>query len=247
MPLLALDTSGPSLYLALRKGSEVFQKRCDQKNSHNEKLSSLYSELLASANITSREISSITVGEGPGSFTGLRIGLSFAKGLSHALKIPLKMGSSFTAAAWSQRNAGKLIVTISDARRSEYFSAVHKSDGVSVEELLSPGILTADQLRVSVEDLRKRHEISSAETAVVQLHGELAHPLEGVSIIPGCLGTALLELEGSDVESYRVSSISLAAPSYIRAVAALSIAEREKLKVEKKGAEVTEKVMEVPM
>lgn len=237
MPRLAIDTSGPSLYLALKKGDEVYRVQCNEKNSHNEKLGSLYSELLRNAGITSGELASITVGEGPGSFTGLRIGLGFAKGLSHALGIPLRMQSSFAAAAWTVKEQGQLLVTLSDARRGEFFAAGFLRGKARNTNLLPPQVLTSEELIAWTESAKRDHQVE--DVVIVMVHGELEHPLPYQSLLPECLATSLLELTtGDNLESYRVTSVSLATPSYVRAVAALSIAERQKLKDEKRIGEV---------
>jgi len=100
-PLLAIETSdalcGACVYFSEEK---FFSSKLILKHSHAEKLFELINSVLALASITQSELKAIAVSNGPGSFTGLRIGLSAAKGIAKALSIPIIPVPTFEALAF---------------------------------------------------------------------------------------------------------------------------------------------------
>src|SRR5690606_6369891 len=95
--------------------------------SHGENLTSFVEEVLKQERITPQQLSAVCVTSGPGSYTGLRIGVSTAKGLCYALSIPLIAVDALsvirdTAAA---KYPGQNIIPMIDARRMEVFSAAY--------------------------------------------------------------------------------------------------------------------------
>jgi len=99
-PILAIETSdsicGVCVYFNEEK---YFSSKLVLKHSHAEKLFELINSVLKSASITQSDLKSISVSSGPGSFTGLRIGLSAAKGIAQALLIPIIIVPTFEALA----------------------------------------------------------------------------------------------------------------------------------------------------
>jgi hypothetical protein len=94
--LLAIDTSGSFCSIALRRGDGVTVERASSgEGDHFERLPDLVAETLRVGQLSACDLSAIVVGLGPGSFTGLRIGLSYAKGLATAARVPLLGVSSF--------------------------------------------------------------------------------------------------------------------------------------------------------
>ena len=100
-PLLAIETSdsicGACVYFSEEK---FFSSKLVQKHSHAEKLFGVINSVLEMASITQNELKSIAVSNGPGSFTGLRIGMSAAKGIAQALSIPIIPVPTFEALAF---------------------------------------------------------------------------------------------------------------------------------------------------
>ena len=100
-PLLAIETSdsicGACVYFSEEK---FFSSKLVLKHSHAEKLFEVINAVLEMASITQNELKSIAVSNGPGSFTGLRIGMSAAKGIAQALSIPIIPVPTFEALAF---------------------------------------------------------------------------------------------------------------------------------------------------
>ncbi len=88
--ILALDTSGSRCDVAVVKGDEpLAQATWIERNAHSEKLIPLIEEALAASTLSRQKIDAVAISIGPGSFTGLRVGLSAAKGLALALDVPI--------------------------------------------------------------------------------------------------------------------------------------------------------------
>ena len=102
--------------------------------SHAEMLHPLINEALLESQLTIKEIEAIAVGKGPGSYTGLRIGVSAAKGLCFANDIPLISINSLEILAQSMNIDSGLIVPMIDARRMEVYAAIYDKNHNSVRE-----------------------------------------------------------------------------------------------------------------
>src|SRR4051812_47355215 len=88
--LLAIDTGGAHAFCALACGDgRVIEAASQGEASHNEELALLIDGLFAGAGTAPKELEAVVIGSGPGSFTGLRIGYSMAKGICYSLGIPL--------------------------------------------------------------------------------------------------------------------------------------------------------------
>jgi len=100
LPILAIETSdsicSASLFFSEEK---YFSTKITLKHSHSEKLFSIINSVVEQAEIQKHHIKSIAVSAGPGSFTGLRIGMAAAKGLSQSLNIPIYLVPTFEAIA----------------------------------------------------------------------------------------------------------------------------------------------------
>lgn len=96
--------------------------------SHAEKLHLFIEDVIQEAGISWSQLSAIAVSQGPGSYTGLRIGVSAAKGLSYALQIPLISVDTLASLAHQVTQNDGLIVPMIDARRMEVYSAIFDSN-----------------------------------------------------------------------------------------------------------------------
>ncbi len=138
MPLiLSLETATTNCSVALASDGKVVASRSINSGySHSEKINVFIQEVIAQAGVTLKDFQAVAVSSGPGSYTGLRIGISTAKGLCYALDIPLIAVNTLDAMAQGF-NAGKdeLIVPMIDARRMEVYSAVYDSEKKRVSEI----------------------------------------------------------------------------------------------------------------
>lgn len=124
--ILNIETSTKVCSVALGKDGECIESSTihDDKYSHAEKLNILIEALMQQVGIELGQLHAIAVSKGPGSYTGLRIGVSTAKGLCYGLDIPLVSVNSLLAMANSQTQLGGTLCPMIDARRMEVFTAV---------------------------------------------------------------------------------------------------------------------------
>jgi tRNA threonylcarbamoyladenosine biosynthesis protein TsaB len=136
MLILAIDTATDRLGLALRRDDTTMAElHLDLGRKHAEKILVGLDGLLADLGVLPRQIGGIAVSLGPGSFTGLRIGLAFAKGLALATDAQLVGIPSLTVLAAGALPWVGAVVPCLDARRGEvYYSAYHLTSG-GVEHL----------------------------------------------------------------------------------------------------------------
>lgn len=142
--ILHLETATKVCSVALSLNGQIKQLKEIQEAgfSHGENLTLLIEEILKSEGITANQLSAVSIASGPGSYTGLRIGVSTAKGFCYALSIPL---IAVDALVSIQQNAiekypSQNIIPMIDARRMEVFAAVYNSKG----EIIKP--ISADVL-----------------------------------------------------------------------------------------------------
>ncbi len=150
--ILGLDTSTEILGLALlREGRVVSSLSLAIGRSHSEKLPGTLDRFLSEAGVLVSELSGLAVSIGPGSFTGLRVGLSLAKGMAYTLGLPLVGVPTLKALAWRCRPSRHPIGAMLDARKGEVFYAQYEERGGELERkspdrALSPEAL-ANEIR----------------------------------------------------------------------------------------------------
>lgn len=128
--LLHLETSTKTCSVAIsNEGKLITLKEVEDENySHAEKLNGFITDALEEANLTLKELSGVVVTSGPGSYTGLRIGVSTAKGLAYALEIPLIAVDALAGLAFQaiqKHKQASFVLAAIDARRMEIFSAIY--------------------------------------------------------------------------------------------------------------------------
>lgn len=130
--ILHIDSTTKVCSIALSKKAELVQLvELDSDGlAHSEKLHLFIEECLEKASIKPSDLIAVSVSKGPGSYTGLRIGVSAAKGLCYGLNIPLIAVDTLAAMANSVAKdvePGAVLIPMIDARRVEVFCSIHQS------------------------------------------------------------------------------------------------------------------------
>lgn len=135
--ILHLETATKVCSVALSKNGEIISLKDEQADAfiHSEALTLFIEEVLAEANVLIADLSAISISSGPGSYTGLRIGLSTAKGLCFALNIPLISVETLLALKELASNEDFTIIPMLDARRMEVYAQVFSSNGTILQTL----------------------------------------------------------------------------------------------------------------
>jgi len=155
--ILNIETSSPVCSVCIaQNGILIDYRETTEANSHARLLTTMIDELLNSNKISYQQIEAVAVSSGPGSYTGLRIGVSVAKGLCYALNIPLLSISTLQSIAENMRaktnNSLSYYLPMMDAKRMDAFTAIFDQEG---NEIAPPKAVTIDV------DFRK--EISNFE------------------------------------------------------------------------------------
>ncbi len=128
-------TKNCSVSLATNGITIVCKEIAELGYSHAEKLHLFIEEVINDAGISLSSLKAIAVSQGPGSYTGLRIGVSAAKGLSYALQIPLIAVDTLASLAHQVTAEDGLVVPMIDARRMEVYSAIFNSNKEKIREV----------------------------------------------------------------------------------------------------------------
>jgi tRNA threonylcarbamoyladenosine biosynthesis protein TsaB len=159
MRILAFDTATPATTVALldpEHGLEL-EARDDpprgQRPRHASRLMPLIVELLDRSGTSWAEVDRIAVGVGPGTFTGMRIGLATAHALARARGIPLVGISTLRSLATNVDDHDRITVAVLDARRREVFAAAWDSE--TAETLIAPAALAPDRLVTTLAELAR--------------------------------------------------------------------------------------------
>lgn len=131
MNLLAIDTSTEYASIALSIKGECKSKEQDAQRSHAQALLPMIDQLLAEAGLSLSQLDAIVYGEGPGSFTGIRIACSVAKGLAFAQDLPLYPASTLAAIAnetFERHDGLQNVLAVIDARMNQLYWAIFRQN-----------------------------------------------------------------------------------------------------------------------
>ncbi len=128
--ILNIESSSTNCSVSLTKNGDLIsiKENNDEKYSHSTKLHSFINEVISDSKITINELSAIAVSKGPGSYTGLRIGVAAAKGLCFSLDIPLISVSTLLILSKQIKISSGLILPVLAARRNEVYSAIYDAN-----------------------------------------------------------------------------------------------------------------------
>ena len=160
--ILCLETATPVCSVALNDGADTLALReCKGQNAHSEKITIYIDEVLKEKGIQYQQLDAVAVSKGPGSYTGLRIGVSTAKGICYAADLPLMAVDTLHAMAYGMRDKmddrlqpNDLLVPMIDARRMEVYCAVFDA---SLNAVKGTEALVVDEH--SFDDLLKEHRL----------------------------------------------------------------------------------------
>ena len=235
MKILALETSAKSVSTAVVEDGIVLASAYQNTGlTHSRTMMPLVDGMLKSADLTIQDMECIAVAQGPGSFTGLRIGVSAAKGLAWTLELPCCGVSTLLAMAQNLRHMDCDIICAMDARRKQVYNAVFRAKDGQLERL-------SEDRAISLAELAEELKGTDTLKMVVGDGAKLCFNYLQEQGIPCRLAPAMLQMQNAmgvglaaeelAAEGKTVSSRDLV-PVYLR----LSQAERERLA---KGLKIT--------
>jgi tRNA threonylcarbamoyladenosine biosynthesis protein TsaB len=221
---VAMDTSGPVGHVAVSRGGEVLARQTMKRRlEHAAGLVPALSRVLKEASVDVEEVRGVVVGEGPGSFTGVRVAAATAKGLARARRIPLWAVSSLVAGALADlgRDAPAVRYVLFDARADRVYAACYGLGSVGVETLVPPH---ATELRTLLTS-----DVPPSAAFAGDGAGRHRHAIEGAgyAVLPGPVGEptadALVYYMTLHPGTAPVAALDTWEPRYVKA----SSAERE--------------------
>ena len=160
--ILCLETATPVCSVALNESCcTIALRETEGQNAHSEKITNFIHEVMEVAEIDYKNLDAVAVSKGPGSYTGLRIGVSTAKGICYAADLPLMAIDTLEAMAYglkaklgSQIAENDLLIPMIDARRMEVYASIFDANLNKIEDTAACII---DEN--SFENLRKDHHL----------------------------------------------------------------------------------------
>lgn len=185
--ILCLETATATCSVALNDGLKTLALReCKGQNAHSEKITIFIQQVLDEAGIGYDRLDAVAVSKGPGSYTGLRIGVSTAKGVCYAAGLPMMAVDTLQAMAYGMRERlvdelkpGDLLVPMIDARRMEVYCSVFDT---SLNSVKGTEALVVDEH--SFDDMLDGHRLWLFGDGAPKLHG-LFYSNDHIHIVDG--------------------------------------------------------------
>ena len=212
MKILALETSAKAASAAVVEEEEILAESVLNVGlTHSETLMPMVDFLLKTAKISAESLDAIAVSRGPGSFTGIRIGIGAAKGLAQGWRLPCVGVSTLEGLAWNFQGMDATVCAVMDARCRQVYTALFRSDSEGVHRLRKDEAISLDELEKILSHLEGKVMLTGdgAQLCFRELSGKCGNL---------CLAPPLLRFQ-------RASSVAFAAIEQLKTESPLSPAE----------------------
>jgi tRNA threonylcarbamoyladenosine biosynthesis protein TsaB len=215
MKILAIDAATEGCSVALQIGEDVVFRFEEAPQQHSKKLLPFVDDVLAEAGVTLSQLDCIAYGQGPGSFTGVRIGVSVTQGLAFALDLPVVGVSSLAAMAQQavSEHGADYVCSAIDARMSEVYWGLYKSNNGIVELVNSEVVSKPEQIQVQSLSGNVYQAGTGWET-YSELLSEKINALRSNVRLPNA--KFMLPLGNMFFSQGKATSADLAQPNYVR-------------------------------
>lgn len=217
MTILGLETSTAVCSVGLfRTGAVDLEQSIQESHIHSEKLLTLVQNLTGAAGVALHQLDAIAVSIGPGSFTGLRIGLSSAKGLAFALDKSLVAVPTFDAIAESGRqwhSGVKSLVILIDAKKDEWYTREFRIVGEAAEAAGSLGI---SDLGAVVGRLTNEPSTLVLTDKVSELRKVVGSAVQVEDVHPYCRGSVVAALGAKKAAAGEFAGAAVLEPLYLK-------------------------------
>ena len=234
MKILAFETSAKAASVALLEENKLLGESYQNTGlTHSQTLMVMAEDVLRQCNLTAQDVDAVAVAQGPGSFTGVRIGVAAAKGFAWGKQIPCYGVSTLEAMAESLGIYEGIVCPVMDARRSQVYNALFRAEkgslsritedraisladlGEELKNSTNPVFLVGDGANLCYNTLE-----SKVPNLVLPPEHRLHQRAVGVGLLAANMARAGIAPSGAELT-----------PNYLR----LSQAERERLEKEKKN------------
>lgn len=152
MKILAIDTSATAASVAISEKNKVIGEFfINTSLTHSQTLMPMIEQLLKSTQLSLDDIDAIAINAGPGSFTGVRIGVAAAKGLAFAKDSPCISVSTLHSMAYNMQGNDCIVCAVMDARCSQVYNALFRINGNTVERITEDRAISLQDLKLDIE------------------------------------------------------------------------------------------------
>lgn len=152
MKILAIDTSATAASVAICEENKLIGEFfINTALTHSQTLMPMTEQLLKSTGLSLNDIDAFAINAGPGSFTGVRIGVSAVKGLCFANNLPCISVSTLQSMAYNMLGSECIVCAVMDARCSQVYNAMFKVKGNTVERLTDDRAISLSELKLEIE------------------------------------------------------------------------------------------------
>ena len=154
MKILALESSATTCSAALCEGERIIAQTVQNSGlTHSRTLMPMVQDMLRACDSSLEQVDVIAVAAGPGSFTGLRIGVSTAKGLAWAGDKPCAPCSTLESMSWQMAHVDGIIVAVMDARRQQVYNALFRARNGVLERISPDRAISLEELKEELDRL----------------------------------------------------------------------------------------------
>lgn len=221
MYLLGIESATPVAGIAVMQDDRLLSERfINNRKTHSGHLLPMIKEAVMEAGIKINDIDAIAVSSGPGSFTGLRIGMSTAKSLAQVLEVPLVGISTLDALAHPLRGSVNLVCPVLNARKNEVYTAVYDLAAGSLNDLTGPKAIKPENLVHLLEQWPDRavtflgDGIPEYREILVEMMGNRVFFASGAVNLPR--GSSVADLGRIKLHLGQSSDLYSLMPNYIR-------------------------------
>ncbi|MFJ7685032.1 tRNA (adenosine(37)-N6)-threonylcarbamoyltransferase complex dimerization subunit type 1 TsaB [Peribacillus butanolivorans] len=216
MKVLAIDTSNFTLGIALINDTQVIgEYTTNLKKNHSVRVMPAIETLLKDCDTSPKELTKIVVAQGPGSYTGVRIGVTIAKTLAWTLKIPLSAVSSLEVLAANGRYFNGLVSPLFDARRGQIYTGLYEMENNVLNTVMEDCNILSSEWAIRLKELKRPvlfvgQDVEIHREAITKVLGNLAvfSPVQLFNSRPSEL--AFIGLNKTEVDIHQF------VPNYIR-------------------------------
>lgn len=229
MRILAFETSAKAASVALLQDGQLLGEYMQNSGqTHSRTVMKMAEDLLCNCDLTAKDVDAVGCAAGPGSFTGVRIGLAAAKGFAWGRELPLVGVSTLEAMAKNVAVSDGYYCAVMDARRSQVYTAIFEMKDGNFRRITEDAAISLEELGEKLKVLEKSKFLVG--DGAVLCYNTLGRSVQGLYLMPEHLrmqraaGVALLAWE--QLQSGVITPAGELAPNYLR----LSQAERERQK-----------------
>lgn len=208
MIILSIDSSTPVAGIAVSDGMQLLGEiTLNTKNTHSEKLMPLVKHLLDELTLSVNDLDAIAVTQGPGSFTGLRIGMATAKGLAQGAGKKLIAVPTLDCLAQNLLHYPGIICPIMNAQKKQVYTAIYRSGRNKLERLSDYQAIAVEQLAAQLKELKEDiwfvgDGVAAFADMFQELLGDACRFADGHNILPRAGALAMLAAERASEDRF---------------------------------------------